>query len=383
MQGSLPEVVCGLLLERGVFSAADVLRAMGFTDAQWAGVLPTMEVVFDDPAAVRTALRKTEALCMDLGLEAEGDVSAASPASSDAELDAMLRSVWRPAGDARQLDLFRDSGRALAFNDLGDALQARDGERATRERERLVALAPDHPGVAQAATLIAALEAPPPDGTERAIERLDHLERDWLRAASALLGARGRDFLAPWWQEVGQALAGAVFDPEHPKRHASWAWRQCREWRAVLSTVRAVPDHANHPVLVARLAEAHHALHERTTAVEHWFALCRLAPAEFARHVRAPGFPDRAMAEAWHEAEDSDALEEDLTAEWFPAWMLIAEPGLARAVPAIAETDGPARAFNLVRGLRLADSEAKLVALRRALKALHPGLFASYMMPLA
>ncbi len=375
MQGSLPEAVCGLLLERGVFSATDVLRAMGLTDAQWAGALPAMEVAFDDPAAVRTALRKTEALCMDLGLEAERGVSAASPASSDAELDGMLRSVWRPAGDARQLDLFRDSGRALAFNDLGDALQARDGVRATRERERLAALAPDHPGVAQAATLIAALEAPPPDGAEQAIERLGRLERDWRRAASALLGARGRDFLAPWWQEVGQALDGVTFDPAHPNRHASWAWRQCRDWNAVLSSVRAVPHHANHPVLLARLAEAHHALHERTVAVEHWFALCRLAPEEFARRVRAPDFPDRPMAEAWHEAADSEVLEEDLTPAWFPAWMLIAEPGLARALPAIAEADAPALAFNLVRALRLADR----VGLRRELKIVHPGLLAGYL----
>ena len=187
---------------------------------------------------------------------------------------------------------------------------------------------------------------------------------------------RGRDFLAPWWQEVGQALAGASFDSEHPKRHASWAWRQCREWRAVLSTVRAVPDHANHPVLVARLAEAHHALHERPAAVEHWFALCRLAPEEFARRVRARDFPDRVMAQAWHEAEDADTLEEDLTAEWFPAWMLIAEPGLARALSATAEMDGPARAFNLVRALRTGDGD--VVALRAELQAVYPGLFESY-----
>ena len=86
------------------------------------------------------------------------------------------------------------------------------------------------------------------------------------------------------------------------------------------------------------------------------------------------------MASAWRLARDADELDRDLAPEWFPAWMLIREAGLARALPALPEENEPARAFNLLRELRTAEGTGDPpTELRGALQAVHPGLFASYM----
>ena len=202
----------------------------------------------------------------------------------------------------------------------------------------------------------------------------------WLRGERASLDEALPDPSAPLWRGVGLALEGRDFDPGDPDGHASWAFRQCLDWEAVKRTVCGVPDFVDRPVLVGRLAEAEYALHDRVEAVRLWFALCATAPRHFAALVRRPDFPDTGMAEAWRQAMDTDELAEDLSPEWFPAWMLIRERGLARRLPEAAGADGPARAFNLLRELRRGgETDERCVQYRAGLKAVHPGLFESYM----
>ena len=59
--------------------------------------------------------------------------------------------------------------------------------------------------------------------------------------------------------------------------------------------------------------------------------------------IEAADFPDWALRSAWRVALEQD-FEPEMTAEWFPAWMLLEEPGLAAAL-APCRTDGdPSRA---------------------------------------
>ena len=62
-----------------------------------------------------------------------------------------------------------------------------------------------------------------PEGPKQGVDRFERMEREWVPAASALLGARRRDFLAPLWRDIGRALEPAPFDPGNPERHASRA----------------------------------------------------------------------------------------------------------------------------------------------------------------
>ena len=227
--------------------------------------------------------------------------------------------------------------------------------------------------------MIEALEAAAPDGPEQGIERLRRMEREWAPAASALLGSRRRDFLAPLWRDIGRALEPVRFDPRYPDRHASRAWHEGLDWERLRRSVLAVSEWEREPVLLARLAEAEWRLRNRTKAVESWFALCRLVPEEFARSIEAPDFPDWALRGAWRAALERD-LEPEMTPAWFPAWMLIEEPGLAAVLEPRRADDDPSRAFDVVMELLAHPGvDARGIELRRALKSIHPGLLERFL----
>jgi len=95
-------------------------------------------------------------------------------------------------------------------------LAARDAGKARGALARLVGMNPDYGQRFHASALIASLEAPVPADPERGLEQLEQMEREWVPAASASLGARRRDFLARFWRDIGRALDPAPFDPDHP-----------------------------------------------------------------------------------------------------------------------------------------------------------------------
>ena len=280
----------------------------------------------------------------------------------------------------RQLDLFHDNPKTVARNKLREGLSARDSGRSRIALERLSVLDPLHGLATDVRTLIAVMEAPTPEGQEQGFERIHSLEQEWLPAAEALLGADGsRDFLAPVWRCIGQAIESAPFDPAFPKRHASWAYQQGRDWTNVQCSVLTVQGYETIPVLLARLAEAEWRLGNRMQAVDHWFTLCWRSAAAFEQLVEEPDFPDEGVAAAWRRAQDAD-LEPELSSAWFPAWMLLEEPMLARQGAAREGQDTPSRAFQVVRKLLTTGPEdPSTLSLRRDLRALHPGLLASFL----
>ena len=66
-------------------------------------------------------------------------------------------------------------------------------------------------------------------------------------------------------------------------------------------------------------------------------------------------------------------MEPELTMEWYPAWVMLYEPGLARSIKSRGADTGPERAFDLVRELVMSNDEQ--LALRRELRDIHSGLF--------
>ena len=188
------------------------------------------------------------------------------------------------------------------------------------------------------------------------------------------LGARRRDFLAPLWRDIARALGPAPFDPSRPERHATRGYREGLDWEHLRQSVLAVPGYATEPVVLARLAEAHWRLHDRANAIESWFALCHLAPEVFERGIEAADFPDWALRTAWCVALEQD-FEPEMTPVWFPAWMLLEEPGLAAALAPRRTDDDPSRAFDATMSLLAHPSlDGHGIELHRSLQAIHPGL---------
>ena len=300
-------------------------------------------------------------------------------ASADPRLNALLSTRFRHSRQHDQLDLFIDSAQTAAVNTLVDALTARNASEARGALERLVRINRDHGQRFHAARLISALEAPAPEGPEQGVERLERMEREWVPAGSALLGARRRDFLAPLWRDIGRALNSAPFDPGNPERHASRAYREGLDWERMRRSVLAVPGYKNEPVLLARLAEVHWRLRDRAKAIESWFALCRLAPEAFEKSIEASDFPDWSLQNAWRVAQEL-AFEHEMTPAWFPAWMLLEEPGLAGVLAPRHTDDAPSRAFDLVIALlNHPDLDEREIELRRSLQAIHPGLLRRFL----
>ena len=144
------------------------------------------------------------------------------------------------------------------------------------------------------------------------------------------IGAGGHDLLVPVWREVGRVLADTKFDPERPDLHASHAWIKSGDWASAERCIYCVPDYRTQPALLSRMAEAIWRQKKRwVEAADHWFALCWLAPDEFQCLMERGGIQDRTLREGWYSGLDRD-LEPEMTAAWFPAWMLLYKSGLAQ-----------------------------------------------------
>lgn len=379
-------VVQELLLDQGAYSPVELLLAAGLLAhgdylAWRRGETGSLDGALRDRSAARGALETAQAFALKLGLTAEQVVyegwedSAGLDllASPDRGLNALLRTHYRHVqGEGNgQLDLFLDSAVTVATNELLDALLRRSAQDADKALDHLLEIRPDYAHRPQAVCLIEALRVPAPTAHGEALDQLDRVTEEWALAASELLTGRAQDFLRPLWHGIAQALDPVRFEAKDAQRHVSWIHRQCLDWESVRASVHAVPNHQAEPVLVERLAEAQWWLRERTAAVGHWFALCVLASDRMKAVLDSPRFPDAALLAGWQAAKAAD-IEPEITMAWFPAWMLLREPGLARALDPLGGVDEPTRAFGMLR--LLLTTEGGNVELRRELAAVHRGL---------
>ncbi len=381
-----------LLTAHAFYSPLELLLAtnrLGYDDYQaWRrGEHAALDELFSEgTSGVQTLIEQADSWARDLGLEqgrvpllgTDAHAGAELRASANPRLDDLLHAEYRRDVDHEQPDLFLDGAEMEAQNALIDVLTMRDLASVRVRLRALTSLDPSHWSVVHAEALIEVLEAPPPEGPEEALSRLGILEHRWLPAAAALLRAGARDFLTPCWRNIGRALENAPFDPGEPKNHASWAYLNGLDWDGVRRTVLDAPDWKSAPALQIRLAEAEWRLRDRRAALGVWFALCWQAPAHFRDCIEAADFPDSALKNAWGLAQNQD-FDLPITPPWFPAWMVVEEPGIARgAVPCGGDTD-PQRTFDHLLALRggLTDREDR--DHRRALRGLHPELLGRYL----
>ena len=380
------------LSTHGFYSPVELLlgtNRLGYDDYQaWRrGDHRTLDALLRDGVAeTRALLDEADAWVRGLHLEAEavsflGTESRAGAelkASANAHLDNLLSVEYRRDVDRAQPDLFLDGAQAQIQNLLVDAITARDADASEDKLRQLASLDAAHWALDHAAALIGALQAPPPNGAEEARQRLDLIENRWLPAAASFLRSGARDFLSPLWRDVGRALEGVPFESRNAKRHASWAYLNGLDWPNVKRTILEVPNGGSEPQLQTWLALARWRLAEYREAMRSWFALCWHFPAHFAECVESPTFPNSSLQRAWEEAQNQD-LDPSITPPWFPAWMLIDHPGIARTMGPCGGTSGPERAFDHLVALRRGHSDREDLDHRRALKDLHADLLGRYL----
>ena len=381
-----------LLATHGFYSPIELLLAtnrLGYDDYQaWRrGDHRTLDTLLRDGVTdATTFLEGADAWVRGLHLEAESvsflgtDQHAGTElrASANLQLDNLLHVEYRRDIDRAQPDLFLDGAQAQAQNQLIDAITARDAAASGERLRQLASIDPKHWAIDHAVALIDALLAAPLDQPEQARQRLDHIETQWLPAASALLRAGARDFLSPLWRDVGRALEGVPFESNDVKGHASWAYLNGLDWSSIKRTVLEVPNWESEPLLQTRIALARWRLAEYREAMRSWFALCWHFPGHFAECVESSTFPNSSLQRAWAEAQDLD-LDPAITAPWFPAWLVIGQPGIAATVGPCGGGTGPERAFDHLVALRRGISDREDLDHRRALRDLHPELLGRYL----
>ena len=275
-----------------------------------------------------------------------------------------------------QFDLFFDSGSTAALADLRTALRGRDVPGARRALDALVAREPAHPlrsAVERLTDALIYLATPLPAAS--AESELRAIEQSLLPAARDVLGPDARDLLTPFWRRLADALAVEPFDPERPQLHASHAYAHALDWPRTIAAIEAVPDHADEPVLLERLAIARLREGDRNGAIAALSQLCWRSPETASECLEKGSIGDFTVSQAWLAFVDLDA-EPDVT--FFPAYQLLAEPGLVRSLPrSLASGEGMSageHAFRVVRALLCADSAET----RRALRAAAPWLLDAY-----
>lgn len=280
------------------------------------------------------------------------------------------------AAEGDQFDLFLDGGSTAALADLRAALRGRDVHGARRALDALAAREPAHPLRPAAERLTDALvylAAPLPAAS--AESELLAIEQSLLPAARDVLGPDARDLLAPFWRRLGDALAGAPFDPERPQLHASHAYAHALDWPRTVAAIEAVPDHADEPVLLERLALARLRAGDRNGAIAALSQLCWRAPQKATECLEQGRIGDFTVRQAWFAFIELDA-EPDAT--FFPAYQLVAEPGLVRSLPETfaggERVSVGEQAFSAVRALLCGDTAET----RRAVRAAAPWLLEVY-----
>jgi hypothetical protein len=318
--------------------------------------------------------------------DAGDDASPPLTIGTDTALRRALGKCYQPPPRDRQLDLFYDGGAVALEQSLRDALAERRLADARAACARLLERGADSAAIADWLSLLDALDAvgdlPPPVAsfTDEAAARLEEIDR-LVSIARRRLGHRARDLLAVLWNDVAQQFQSLRFDANAPRLHASWVLAQLERWADARAAIEAEPDWSAEPLLLARHAAVCRRGDDRNAALKDWFALCWLHPDAADSVLGAVDLPDKALAARWSEFCDLDPPAPPLPAletEDFPAWCLLADPGLAASAPPAADDADPDRAdaYAAVRALIMEPADLDR---RRRLGDLHPTLLRTFL----
>lgn len=388
-------VVDQLLLEQGVYAPVELLLAEGrlsFTDYEaWrCGQIATLEELLSgNPARFRTLLKQAGQYAEILGLRAErrdflswgNNAGRGLQISADAEFEDLCRIHYQRAGNEIQLDLFMDNSSNLLANGIAAALSSRNMAEAARQVDVLLETHPSHPRLTGLDALCNAalnLSEPLVDyGAE-----LERLEGYLAPLAARELGSGARDFLAPFWRRLAEALRGLPFEAAMPAQHSSYPLSRTFDWTGTLEAVLGDAGWQSQPVLRLRLAQAAFHLGDRRTALATWCRMCWDYPAEMQQALAGGALPDKELRPDWERYCDLD-VEPELDVPYFPVWLLLerAETRDALPVEEVPQIHAASRAYAVMRDLLRSGSalSEQTMALRQKLKLAHPGLFAIYM----
>ena len=285
-----------------------------------------------------------------------------------------------------QLDIFEHSREIMLRNDVLDALQRREATAARAAWDTLRREFPQDETVTPLAVLIDAL-APPANAAF-----VDHASACGARlqltaqvepAASRLFGDKaGAAWLGPQWGRIAERAARLPFHTRHSEDHAAVLWLHAGDWPAAAHAVAGIESWRRIPAPLAWMAEARYRIDGLDAVWELLAELAWLSPARLDELRRKLADP---LLDKLHKRFDTSFEGEGRVADlaWFPAWLLIETPGLARLLgqAQASQQDAPERAMRLLLDLLALERQGRhrdLVERRRDLRDLNAALFAAY-----
>ena len=284
-----------------------------------------------------------------------------------------------------QLDLFTHSRDVMLQNDVITALRERNTVSGWTALAVLKAEFPQQEILAPLTTLLHTLTTPVErfEGHDSAGVRLGTMDTLIVPAAHRVFGSKEAEkWLSPLWLSLAHAAAGLLFNPEQAKTHSAFMLLQGADWVAAEAAVARIRSWRRIPLPLAWMAEARCYQGGLESA---WSMLLELA---WIDAVTFGALAQRLHVPSLHKLlHDFDVAFEDNEAPsraWFPAWLLITAPAMARVMRETQSCNGraPERGARLI--MELLDLEkqgrhADLVAQRKKLRDLHAELYGLYM----
>lgn len=347
MSQDIQHLVDQLLLEQGEYQPLELLLQEGrlsYRDYEaWrSGELRCLdEALFGDPEQITQLLQQAADYLDKLGWQAQAMVyqpwqhrdQRALRFSNNSVLDHCFHQGYHKPQDQPQLDLFTDAPATSLVNGITHALINRNITEARRQLERLYDSAADHIRLGELECLVKAAENLNSDVDDVASE-LQFMHQTLIPLAESLLGKASRNLLIPLWRRLSNALQGQAYQPSQPELHISYTATQVMDWDTVKQSVEQEPHWQSDSVLLVRHATACDYLRCEAKALQDWFLLCCQYPEQ--GHV-LESCSNQTLRQQWMSFEDMGS---ELPTQSFPAWLLIAIPGLTRILPEPDSTFG-------------------------------------------
>ena len=281
---------------------------------------------------------------------------------------------YEPARDRLQMDLFFDSAPACTANDLIKAIIDKRGDDVLRLMSQLKSLVPEKHKrfddlLAFEDELILSRKS-----SDRKIKLLLQLV---MPLAFDVLGQFAHDFLTPLWNMLSVEVADRYFEAESPEDHLSFTAFKGFHWQQVLSSITREANWIKQPVLLFRYGEACFKLNKELEGLETWFRLFLAFP-EVAESLVESSCNHLLLADWQHFNE----LEPELEPVFFPAWVLLKKPALAKNAFTIDFAGVGNTSLQLICGLAGSKKNGlneTIIKLRARLQQENPKLFVHYM----
>ena len=383
MPNSIQNQFDSILFEQGSFSAIPWLLRVGHLDYadydSWRNggggfleeyfKIPLAEII----ASLKLARDYAEKLNLDAVCQSYTSIEQKSLTICQSKTnEIILTTIYQPAENRDQMDLFFDSAPILAVQDLTKAIVDRRGNDIPNLMARLKLLAPETAPSFE--RLLTQQEQLSHCSTTKS--KIECLMDTMTPLAFSVLGRFAGDYLTPIWRQLSLEISGKPFDAESPQNHLSFTAFKTFDWREVLVAIEGEEGWQRQPVLLYRYAEACFKLNKEAEGLASWFRLYMLFPESAERLIN--GTDNFLLLSDWRNFNE---LDPELDAIFFPAWTVLKKPGLAKLKVNVDEKNIGHNAFQLICDLTLCagnDIDETTLGLRSKLRYQNPRLFSHY-----